>query len=382
MNFKQLADIVVATNDALYTDAVKAVNSRLTLRNWLFGFCIVQYEQNGKDRAKYGTQLLLKLAKTINIKGLSAPELSRCRQFYVSYPQILGTVSQELKMLPAIGQTLSDQLKLYSITEKKSPSRNPAQNLGTVSQQFTDADLRHTQQLLHSVSFSHFTELIKIDDPVKRQYYGMLAMRQTLSVRELRRQIDTLSYERLGLSTDKKKALARLEQKIKPQEPHDAVKDLYFFEFLKLPHDEVVEESDIEQALLDHFQEFILELGMGFCIEDRQKKILIGDEYFFIDMVLYHRILKCHVLVELKVDAFNHAHIAQLNTYLNYYKKNVCELNDTPPIGILLVADRNKPLVEYALGGVDNKMFVSKYKLQLPAKRDLENFVKEELKNL
>ncbi|MBA4313014.1 MAG: cytoplasmic protein [Chlorobiaceae bacterium] len=382
MNFKQLADIVVATNDALYTDAVKAVNSRLTLRNWLFGFCIVQYEQNGKDRAKYGAQLLLKLAKTINIKGLSAPELSRCRQFYVSYPQILGTVSQELKMLPAIGQTLSDQLKLYLTTEKKSSSKNPTQNLGTVSQQFTDADLRHTQQLLHSVSFSHFTELIKIDDPVKRQYYEMLATRQTLSVRELRRQIDTLSYERLGLSTDKKKALARLEQKIKPQEPHDAVKDLYFFEFLKLPHKEVVEESDIEQALLNHFQEFILELGMGFCIEDRQKKILIGDEYFFIDLVLYHRILKCHVLVELKVDAFNHAHIAQLNTYLNYYKKNVCEPNDTPPIGILLVADRNKPLVEYALGGVDNKMFVSKYKLQLPAKKDLENFVKEELKKL
>ena len=125
-----------------------------------------------------------------------------------------------------------------------------------------------------------------------------------------------------------------------------------------------------------------MELGIGFCIEARQKKILIGEEYFFIDLVLYHRILKCHVLVELKADAFNHAHIAQLNTYVNYYKKEIKETADNPPIGILLVADKNKPLVEFALGTVSNKLFVSKYQLQLPDKKELEMFVKEEMKRL
>ena len=144
----------------------------------------------------------------------------------------------------------------------------------------------------------------------------------------------------------------------------------------------MIEESDIEQALLNHFQEFIMELGIGFCIEARQKKILIGEEYFFIDLVLYHRILKCHVLVELKADAFNHAHIAQLNTYVNYYKKEIKETADNSPIGILLVADKNKPLVEFALGTVSNKLFVSKYQLQLPDKKELEMFVKEEMKKL
>ena len=377
MQFKQLSTLLVNTNDTLYHQAVKAVNMHLTLRNWLFGFYIVQYEQNGEDRAEYGKKVLDILAKNINIKGLTAPELSRCRQFYLCYSQILGSLTQEFDLPASISQTLSDQLQPPLKNTKKKTAI-----LGTLSQESIEEEIKYYKALFQKVSFSHFAELIKIKDPLKRRYYELLTIKQTLGVRELKRQVNTLSFERLGLSANKTKALAQIEKSIKPTMANEAVKDLYFFEFLQLPHKEVIEESDIEQALLNHFQEFIMELGIGFCIEARQKKILIGDEYFFIDLVLYHRILKCHVLVELKADAFNHAHIAQLNTYVNFYKKEIKETGDNPPIGILLVADKNKPLVEFALGTISNKLFVSKYQLQLPNKKELEIFVKEEMKKL
>ena len=139
--------------------------------------------------------------------------------------------------------------------------------------------------------------------------------------------------------------------------------------------------NDLEKALIDHLQEFMLELGHGFCLEARQKKILIGDEYYFIDLVFYHRILKCHVLVELKVDAFSHAHISQLNTYVNYYRKEVKTRLDKPPIGILLVTNKNHSLVEYATAGMNKRMFVSKYLLKLPSKELLEDFISSEIKD-
>ena len=376
MQFKQLSTLLVSTNDTLYHQAVKAVNMHLTLRNWLFGFYIVQYEQNGEDRAEYGKSLLKQLAASIKLNGISETGLKTFRQFYLSYPKI----SQSLPDLfrdSSISQSLTDQLQPIRKNKK-----NKTAILGSLSQASLEEEIKYYKALFQKVSFTHFTELIKIKDPLKRKYYELLIVKQTLAVRELKRQVNSLSFERLGLSSNKTKALAQIEKSIKPTKANEAVKDLYFFEFLQLPHKEVIEESDIEQALLNHFQEFIMELGIGFCIEARQKKILIGDEYFFIDLVLYHRILKCHVLVELKADAFNHAHIAQLNTYVNYYKKEIKETADNPPIGILLVADKNKPLVEFALGTMRNKLFVSKYQLQLPNKKELEIFVKEEIKKL
>lgn len=384
MNFSSLIHSIRNTHETLYLEAVKAVNTSLTLRNWLIGFYIVEYEQNGEDRAAYGKKLIEKLAQQLEIKGLGLRNLNLFRQFYLIYPQIMQALSANSRSQPIV-QTLSakfNQLQIRQTLPDELPVL-PGKKaiLGTVTQELT-ADPVYYFKLISRIPFSHFTELIKIKDPLKRRYYEMLTMKQTLSVRELKRQINTLGFERLGLSTNKTKALAQIEKSIKPRKAGDAVKDLYFFEFLQLPHKEVVEESDIEQALLDHFQDFIMELGIGFCIEARQKKILIGDEYFFIDLVLYHRILKCHVLVELKADAFNHSYLSQLNTYVNYYKEEIKERSDNPPVGILLVADKNKPLVQYALGAVTNKLFVSKYKLQLPDKKALEKFVKDELKKL
>lgn len=233
------------------------------------------------------------------------------------------------------------------------------------------------QKLLSSISFTHFIELMKIDNPVKRMYYEMLTIQTGLSVRELKRQIATLSYERVGLSGDTEHALAIIEQKIHPQTITDAIKDDYFFEFLNIPPQQTLplKENELETFLLDHLRDFIVELGNGFCFEARQKRILIGNEFYFVDMVFYHRILKCHILCELKVDTFNHSHVSQLYSYLNYYKAEVMEPDDNPPIGILLVTDKNDALVKYTTAGLDEQIFVSKYRLQLPSEQQLKELI-------
>lgn len=379
MNFKLLIAQIEQTHTALQESAVKAVNSRLTIRNWLIGCYIFEYEQKGEDRAKYGKLLLQKIATHLNSPGLSFRNLKLFRQFYVCYPQIGQTVSAQFHEL-SIGQAASAQLMQIGQTLSDQSGKNKENSLALKTAPLKDPDW--AQKILANIPFSHFTELIKINDLLKRRYYELAIIKQTLSVRELKRQVNSLSFERLGLSSNKTKALAQIEKSIKPVKAAEAIKDFYFFEFLQLPHAEVVEESDLETALLNNLEKFILELGNGFCFEARQKRILIGDEYFFIDMVFYHRILQCHVLIELKVDQFNHAHAAQLKTYLNYYSKKIKTKNDKPPIGILLVTDKNKALVEYATEGITEKMFVSKYAVQLPTQKQLESFIKQELKKL
>ena len=163
--------------------------------------------------------------------------------------------------------------------------------------------------------------------------------------------------------------------------PTQVIRDPYVFEFLGINPREVMGESDLEDALLDKLQEFLLELGFGFCFEARQKRILIGDEYFFVDLVFYHRVLKCHVLVELKVDSFKHKYIGQLNTYLSWFKSNEMIEGDDPPVGILLCTSKNQALVKYALAGMDNQLFVSKYQLELPKTKVIEKFIEERMLN-
>ena len=192
----------------------------------------------------------------------------------------------------------------------------------------------------------------------------------------------SLYFERSGLSKDPAKLAKLAQQKTKPQASTDIVRNIYAFDFLDLPVKEIVEESDLETALLDNLQQFIIELGYGFCFEARQKRILIGEKYYFIDLVFYHRILKCHVLIDLKIGEFVHSDIGQLNTYLNFYKKEVCEIEDNQPVGILLVAEKDFALVKYATAGMDENLFVQKYLLKLPDTKILQQYIEKELKEL
>jgi len=253
---------------------------------------------------------------------------------------------------------------------------------GSIVESLTPQLTNSGQTLLSRLSFTHFAELLEIQDSLKRVFYEVECIRGNWSVRELKRQIATLYYERTGLSRNKKKLASLVEQTSEKQEARLPIRDPYIFEFLGLKSKEVMGESDIEDALLDKLQEFLLELGYGFCFEARQKRIPIGSKQCFVDMVLYHRILKCHVLIELKVDEFNHEHLGQLNTYVNWYKKNVMTERDNPPVGILLCTQKDHALVEYALAGMNNKLFVSKYQLELPKKEEMEKFIEEQMKEV
>jgi predicted nuclease of restriction endonuclease-like (RecB) superfamily len=372
MNFELLVKTISNTHGHFQHQAAKAVNVSLTLRNWLIGFYIVEFEQEGEDRAAYGTGLLNRLALGIKIKGLVSAELSRCRQFYFCYPQILGSLTQEFKSL------IPSQI-LGALTQES--QEEDEFQLGRLPSTKSENDLHHLKGgvLVSKLSFTHFVELIKIGDNLKRTFYELECIKGTWSVRELKRQINSLYYERSGMSKKPQMLSETTHQKAEMERPSDIVKSVYAFEFLGLKAKDAMEESDLETALLDHLQDFMMEMGHGFCLEARQKKILIGDEYFFIDLVFYHRILKCHVLVELKVEDFNHHNIGQLNTYVNSYKANIMQEDDNPTVGILLVTNKNSALVEFAIAGMENKLFVSKYLLELPKKELLEAFIKNEL---
>ena len=231
------------------------------------------------------------------------------------------------------------------------------------------------------ISFSHFIELIKIDNNIKRKFYELSVIKNTLSVRELERQIATLTYERVGLSANTDLVFQELKNKIIPETTNDAIKSIYFFDFLNLPNAHLVQENQLEEALINHLEKFIIELGNGFCFEARQKRILIDDEYYFVDLVFFHRLLKCHILIELKVDKFKHEHLSQLNSYVGFYNDQVKQIDDNPTIGILLCTEKGNKMVEYALAGMEEKLFVSKYLVQLPQKEQLIQFIENELKN-
>jgi predicted nuclease of restriction endonuclease-like (RecB) superfamily len=286
----------------------------------------------------------------------------------MTYPQIAAIFSS--KPFPAIGQTLSDQLKL-PITEEL-----PQKISQTASDQFIKGV--PADKLIQKLSFSHFVELFPIDDFVKRTFYEVECIKGTWDVRELRRQINSLYYERSGLSRNPELLSSIVHSTVKKPDVLDTIKYPYTFEFLGLKSQDVVYESTLEQALIDHLEEFMLELGHGFCFEAKQKRIIIGDKYYFCDLVFYNRVLKCHVLVELKVGEFTYEHIGQLKTYVNYYRKDVMLPDDNPPIGILLVTNKDNALIEYAMADNDKDIFVSKYLLELPTKEQLIKFINQE----
>ncbi len=248
----------------------------------------------------------------------------------------------------------------------------------TVSAQLNERSASANPRL-RQLSYSHFEHLVRIDEPDKRTFYEQRCVQATWSVRELKRQIASLYYERTALSIDKDTLHQQTDSNAEREAPALDIRDPYVFEFLGLRPAEVMGESELEDALLDKLQGVLLELGHGFCFEARQRRILIGDTYGFVDLVFYHRILKCHVLVELKVGTFTYEHIGQLNTYVSWYADHEMTEGDSPPIGLLLCTEKDHTVVKYALAGMSNQLFVSRYKVALPSEAEIQGMLSEVL---
>lgn len=367
MNFKELISQLQEVNQRLRESAIRAVNTSLTIRNWFFGFYIVEFEQNGSDRAGYGKQLLFNISQELrkaHISNTNERELRRFRQFYLIYRSAFHYINTQYSIRGLLPPEL-DKSEGSEIRELPTPEL-----------EITDS---YYEKLFNSISYTHFVELIRIDDSVKRTFYEKECIRGVWSVAELKRQIGSILYERTSLSENKDKVLSLTHQNAVPQSVNDIIRDPYIFEFIGLKQQEVFKERDLEGVLLDQLSSFLLELGKGFCFEARQKRILIDNEHHFVDLVFYHRVLHCNVLVELKTERFNHTHSGQLNLYLEYYKKYEMHEGDNPPIGILLCTEKDAEHVAFATAGIEDKIFVSKYLVELPDKKELEQFIMSRL---
>ena len=377
MTFESLVRNIESIQSALQQQAAHAVNLSLTARNWLMGCYIVEFEQNGEDKAKYGTQLLKRLGERLHTKGLTERRFREFRRLYLVYPQLGREVlnyvgaqisTSQLALPEAIRRTATAESKKVVIR------RSATAELGQQAWQ-VPAD-----KLFLRVPTTHLIAISQIDDPLKRAFYEIETIKGCWTMKELDRQISTLYYERSGLSKDKIGLSKLVNQAAQSLSPRDVLHNPVALEFLDLESHEKIDETDIETAILDKMQTMLMELGNGFCFEARQKRILIDGDYYKIDLVFYHRVLKCHFLVELKIDKFHHEYASQLNVYLNYYKHEVMLPDDNPPIGLLLCADYGETVVKYATGGLDPNLFVQKYHITLPTEEEIKAFIAQSIK--
>lgn len=303
------------------TNVARQVNSELLTAYWNIGRIICEYEQSDPERADYGKRTIKELSRALTQefgKGFSRSNLQNMRQLYLAYPKC---------------QTLSGNL-----------------------------------------SWSHYCELLSISDPGKRSFYEKEAVNANWSVRELKRQIESSLFERLLLSrgdANKEQVLSLALKGNEISQPSDIIRDPYVFEFLGLPEDKPVMESDLEQALVQQIEKFLLELGRGFMFVGTQQRVTVNNTHYYVDMVFYNKILRAYVLIELKTTKLTPEAAGQINMYLNYYAAEVNDADDNPPIGIILCTDKDSVTAEYALGGLSNNIFASRYVLYMPNKEQL-----------
>jgi len=380
LNFTALVDAIRQAYAQCAAQANRAVNVSLTLRNWVIGGYIHHYELHGQDRAKYGAALIERLAERLRNNGLDRMderELRRYRLFYQAYPGIRESLTPEFESLLPAPIWRSPIAESESAISEPEPTIWQTPSAKSIRESRTPELATPLRKLFTCLSFTHLAELIAIYDPLKRAFYEIECIRGNWSVRTLKRQIATLYFERSGLSKDKEKLVSMVKKGAETAEPKLAIRDPYIFEFLGLRAKDAAAESDLEAALVENLREFLLELGHGFCLEAQQKSIVIGNTRGFVDLVFYHRILKCHVLVELKVDEFRHEHLGQLNTYVTWYRKHMMAKGDNPPVGLLLCTGKDHALVQYAIASMNNRLFVSKYAVELPTKAELEKFIQK-----
>lgn len=364
MNYSGLIKSITGATVRLKENVAAVANQALVIRNWLVGAWLVEFEQSGKDRAEYGQKLLESVAADLakkEIKGLTDPRVLRdCRVLYRAYPQIRGSVTRELG---TITLPLNTPVTL-TVTGKRirgSPTRELPTPLAL--------------QELTRLSWTHLQELIRLDDPWRRAFYENECIKGRWSIRQLQRQIGSLLYERTGLSTDKKAVIQRARTQEPRQSISDVLRDPYILEFTGLAERTEYSELDLETVLLDHLQKFLLELGRCFCFEARQFRITEGRKHHRIDLVFYHRLLRCHVLIDLKIRPFKPSDAGQMNFYVNWFKAHMMEEGDQPPVGILLCSDSDGTEVEFATAGMDQKLFVSRYLVALPSVEKLRSFL-------
>ena len=375
MNFESLVGHINHVQDALQAQAAHAVNLSLTARNWLVGYYIVEYEQHGEDRAKYGEKLLKNLAQRLNRRGLGERRLYEYRLTYQVYPQLGGVVAEYV--------VKNGQDEILRLTTAKSDDSTvlieKLRSSTAISAVPQEAWQTPAKSLFYKLSATHLIYLSNFNDELKRAFYEQETIRGCWTVTELDRQVSSQYYERMGLSKDKK-ALQKLAMKNAQQlAPRDILHNPVTLEFLGLESQEVYTETKLESYILNHLQAFLLEMGRGFCFEARQKRILVDQDYFKADLIFYHRILKCHVIIDLKIDRFRHEYASQLNLYMNYYKHEVMQEGDNPPIGLLLCTDYGETTVQYATEGLSPNLFVSKYRLQLPSEDEIRKYLLESI---
>lgn len=385
MNFDVLVSHIEQTNEALQNNARLVINRHITAKAWLTGYYIVEYEQKGSDRAKYGDRLIAELAKRLKANGggnWSKRTLELYRTFYTTYRVLAEPVQHYIiKNFPIVQSPIA-QLESFGNQGNRITQSLIAKSDAIGQSAVAQFKGVSPDKLFNCLSFTHLAAILPIKDPLQRAFYETMAIRGTWSVRELQRQIDSNYYIRSGWSQKPEQLAKLVDDKAEQQSLALDIKSPYTFEFLGLQSKDVVEESDLETALIDNLRDFILELGMGFCLEDRQKKMLIDDRYYWADLVFYHRILKRHVIIELKANRLDYADTAQLKMYLAYYRKNIMMPDDNPPVGILLCSEVGQEMAEYTLLDLDEDVFVSKYELSIPSKERMTEFLRKENEGL
>ena len=377
-NLQELIALIGETQHYFKHQAQRQVNTALTLRNWLFGFYIVEYEQNGADRAKYGDKLFKEIAqRTKHISGMSERNLYLFKSFYLAYPQIQQSLAVELYLKGFQGVEILQSVTAKLLSAENSDSKSTDISLLPIFQAVTGKSQINVDRLINQLSFTHIIELLKADTPLKRSFYEVEAVSNSWSVRELQRAMNSMLFERTGLSTNKE---AVLEKHIRQERllPEDIFRNPYMLEFLGLKEEAEYSETELEQAIINHLHNFLLEMGRGFCFEARQKRITFDNTHYRIDLVFYHRILRCNVLIDLKLGEFTHADAGQMNMYLNYYSEHETNEGDNPPIGIILCAGKNENLVKYSTAGLSQQVFVNKYMVNLPNEEELRQIIEEE----
>ena len=341
------------------------------MRNWLFGLYIVEYEQNGADRAVYGAKTLKKLSVALKTgigRGFSVDVLEQMRRFYLEYEHVIADVSARgarpfrAAVEHSISETPSRISPHHSISE--TPSRiSSGLSLGTAP------SLAWLAERL-PLGWSHYVTLLTVSDTEARRFYEIEAAANDWSVRELKRQRDSSLYERIALSRDKQEVRRLASEGQAIEKASDLIKDPVVLEFLGLEDKPAYSESDMEGAIIDRLQQFLLELGKGFLFEARQKRFSFDDSHFFVDLVFYNRLLRCYVLIDLKPGKLTHQDLGQMQMYVNYFDRYVKTDDELPTVGFLLCDDKNDAVVELTLPE-DANIYASKYQLYLPSRQEL-----------